>query len=56
MRTSARRLLRFLSDHGVFLSTIVGVFVGALFGETYESRAYIVSDRGRELYQGNRND
>jgi hypothetical protein len=39
MRNIARRLQRALADPGSAVSVIVGVFVGALLGGAYESRA-----------------
>jgi hypothetical protein len=57
MRNIARRLGRNLRDPGSAVSVIVGVFVGALLGGAYESRAptHTVPARGRERHPGDRN-
>ena len=56
MSTIVRRLGRNLRDPGSVVSVIVGVFVGALLGGVYESRAptHTVPARGRERHPGDR--
>jgi hypothetical protein len=46
MRTIARRFQRAVADPGSVVSVIAGVFVGALLGGAYESRAHTIPARG----------
>ncbi len=56
MRTTARRLQKALADPGSVVSVIVGVFVGALLGGAYESRASTHTVPARESYPRDRKD
>ena len=58
MRTIARRLVRLLADHGVAVSAILGVVVGALLCGVYERRppTHAIPTRGGGSYSNYRLD
>ena len=56
MSTIVRRLGRNLRDPGSVVSVIVVVFVGALLGGVYESRAPTHTVPARESYPRDRKD
>ena len=56
MLTIVRRFQRALADPGSVVSVIVGVFVGALLGGDYESRAPTHTVPARESYPRDQKD